>query len=118
VEELKSQRSKAPWTDWVTIPLAAVIVLGALYWAFKTYVQVPHTRDVTIHMSGDWMVGEKRDCVTMEGDDMSCGPIDTTIHKFPVTFHGDHKPFQFWSCQRRTDGLDCEKTEHPIKQIN
>ena len=118
VEELKPVRGKAPWTDWVTVPLALLFVLGGLYWAFNTYVKVPRTRDVTIRMDGEWMTGEIRDCVTLEVDEMSCGPIDNTTHKFPVTFHGDHKPFQFWSCQRRTEGLDCEKTAQPIKQID
>jgi hypothetical protein len=100
----------------------AVSAAVAFYQSCDQNGQVPHTTTVDVYMKGDWLVGENRECLGVQGappphtnliGSLFC-PADTNVfadsHNISVKFWGriDRAGTQHrWRCRRESDGFTC-----------
>ena len=118
------------------ICVAFLVIMFSLigYDALDTNGSLPHRQTVDIYMSGDWLVGENRNCSLTEeiaengqpsgrvaGLFCQSGETQTEPHNIKVTFWGRINPYGTdghivkvrgeWVCTRDSDGFTCRYPE-------
>jgi hypothetical protein len=109
----------------ILIALVAVPIIG--YNALNDGGWIAHTKSVDMYMSGDWLVGENRDCIGFQSKPTYSAAVITSIecpigshsenpHNLEVKFFGKiSRPDLFsstdknfeWRCKREESGFTC-----------